>query len=540
MASVTKPIMLDETGQKIVDAILNTEAKQQAIAEIQKEGATQVANVRTAAGEYVDIPNQISQLSSENAELKGDIENNRDVLSISQNRLFLDNGIYKSKNEYFTVSITDGNIVIDGNTVESPGNDYIDLKKPLSKVSKGIYTFLVIGFTNDSSTDYGGMYLYDENGNKLGTSVQFCRGKYAADKNYKPITIDNDCNAYVRFVIPKGLQDFTWNINVALNLGDTVAKGATMYTSPEITYIDKGANFKIDKILNVFQLQSKYRYLVLTFLDTSQDGLVLLGTNNLKTFHLVARKGLYKANKSSSVRDPAIILIDDWYYITYTTAGTSTSTDIAFCRTKNFVDFEELDNIALLNNGEEFYQIWAPAWYRENDEYYIIFSGRMNSSESFTTFLCRYYPETHTIDSIFNTYIKQIDAHICKENGIYYMLAGGGHIYKSPTLVANKNTYEQIIDTNLNYEGYEANFPMQKDDGSWIMYMQQLLGTFGTAHQVYVEAKSLDGQWTDPKEVNYSKEALDYAEEVVGSSQKEYIHWTIYDWNKMFSNNNNN
>ena len=78
------------------------------------------------------------------------------------------------------------------------------------------------------------------------------------------------------------------------------------------------------------------------------------------------------------------------------------------------------------------------------------------------------------------------------------------------------------------------------DNGKWIMYMQELAQTFNSSHMIYVIADSLEGEWSDPKPVTYTKKALDYIRSLDGNTNREYFHWTVFDFNNTLGNNNNN
>ena len=69
--------------------------------------------------------------------------------------------------------------------------------------------------------------------------------------------------------------------------------------------------------------------------------------------------------------------------------------------------------------------------------------------------------------------------------------------------------------------------------------MQQLPQTFDSSHMVYVDAPSIEGPWSEPTEVQYTKKALDYIRSITNNDQNaEYYHWTIFDFNRILGNNN--
>ena len=112
MAAVRKRLATEEGLQLIADAIKNTEAVQQAKAEIQAEGATQVANVQAAAEEITGKVEQIEQNTQDVAELKSDLDDIRKV-EFSSNLLDEENGQLGYLNSDGTISESTGYHVSD-------------------------------------------------------------------------------------------------------------------------------------------------------------------------------------------------------------------------------------------------------------------------------------------------------------------------------------------------------------------------------------------------------------------------------------------
>jgi hypothetical protein len=298
-------------------------------------------------------------------------------------------------------------------------------------------------------------------------------------------------------------------------------------------------------INNLFKLKSMYRYIALTFIHAIdiKDNMIMLGTNDLKNFTLVKQRGFYHTNNSNSVRDPAIIQIGEWYYIMYTAIGWGDGNTIGFCRTKDFVTFEELSNLPVLANNfgtEVFKTVWAPAWFRDDNDIYIISSCTRTSNPS--SYLCvinKYDVKNHTLGS--GTIINvggYIDAHIYKENGYYYACNGGTQIWKSSSLFG---TYTLITNNNMPSGHYEANYCVKMDNGKWRMYIQEVNDgtTTLSSHMCYIDADALDGTWSAIKQVKYDPDTLSYSKQFTGQSVAEYWHWTIFDFNNVAGNNNN-
>lgn len=290
---------------------------------------------------------------------------------------------------------------------------------------------------------------------------------------------------------------------------------------------------------------TNYRYLVPSFMGSYSNGFVLLGTNDLKKFDLILKKGCYTATKSfkegytNTIRDPAIIQIDDWYYITYTViAFESGSNQIGFCRTKDFIEFEELDNIAFVHNSITFNKVWAPSWFRDDvdDKIYIV-ATCFDSNNANYTVLNEYDVDNHTL-----TYVRTFpdglfDSHIYKENGYYYLINDTATWFKSSTLNGTFTSY--TIDNFPT--GYEAEFLVKKDGTGWRLYLQHVMSQVGdTAHMYYCDIDSLEpSSLPNLQQVKYTDYAYDYSHVQQGGPDAEYWHWTVFDLNQLNGNNNN-
>ena len=304
---------------------------------------------------------------------------------------------------------------------------------------------------------------------------------------------------------------------------------------------------KVNKnpIIDVMDLSMKYRYLVSTFANQSPYHLILLGTNDLRSFDLVSSKA-YSPTKTvngklNTLRDPSVIKIDEWYYITYTVIGFDKgSAEIGFCRTKNFLDFEELENLSMVSDDDAFIQVWAPSWFREGFDIYVIATCK-NNDEVFKTVMCKYNTKAHTLSS-YHTFTEvgtRIDYHLYKSNNSYYLVGGGGFIYKSLSL---EGAYTRVRN-NLE-EGYEADFIVFLDNGKVRLYRQELTSKHGTAFMIYNDADSIESaSWSDSNAVLYSDDADDYIKSLYNNPSKydlyRYFHWTVFDFGNCNNNNNN-
>lgn len=298
-------------------------------------------------------------------------------------------------------------------------------------------------------------------------------------------------------------------------------------------------------IIAVMNLGIKYRYLVSTFANQSPYHLILLGTNDLRSFDLVSSKAYVPTKtvngKLNTLRDPSVIKIDEWYYITYTVIGFDKgSAEIGFCRTKNFLDFEELENLSMVSDDDTFIQVWAPSWFREGFDIYIIATCK-NNDDVFKTVMCKYNTKSHALSN-YHTFTEvgtRIDYHLYKSNDSYYLVGGGGFIYKSSSL---DGAYTRVRN-NLE-EGYEADFVVFLDNGKVRLYRQELTSKHGTAFMIYNDADSIESAaWSDSNAVLYSDNADDYIKSLYNNSNKydlyRYFHWTVFDFGNCNNNNNN-
>lgn len=323
----------------------------------------------------------------------------------------------------------------------------------------------------------------------------------------------------------------------------SIRKEILYYNNPKQYYEEmENRILELENAKKSLSITSKYRYLVSTFCGSTKDGLILLGTNDLKTFDLVAERGIYTVNNnistdvSNTLRDPAVLKTGEWYYILYTVTAFNTGNSfVGFGRTKDFVDFEELDNLSIFVEGKTIDYVWAPCWFKDGNDVYIVSTCNINSN--FNTVVSKYNVDSHTVDNgTIISNIGGIDYHLYKDNRMYYMCGGGGRVYKSSEMLSGYTLVSTMGTTK-----YEADFIIKTDDGKYRRYMQELGANFGgRAQMVYQNADSLDGEWSEPVRCKYTNEAIEYIESLGGTSDKAYyFHWTIFDMNNRNWNNNN-
>lgn len=290
----------------------------------------------------------------------------------------------------------------------------------------------------------------------------------------------------------------------------------------------------------------EYRYLCFSFLNTVNQ-LNILGSDNLidftpikmstfiasKLFMASKTKGGEKAVYASSVRDPAVIKYKEWYYIVYTVGSFYYDYNvIGMCRTKDFVDYEELDLIEVHCNFDTI-RLWAPCWFRDIDgKTYITVSADDNGV--FKTVIAEYNFDENTLGE--GTVIIDdggIDYHIFRHKWYYYAFGANNKIRKSNTLLSLWDN-STIINTALPI-GYEAHFPVVLDDGSLRLFRQELENKFGHAYMTYSDQTFDDIDNGKCGDVLYCR----FNGKLQSDGEPIHMHWTIYDRFCRNGNNNN-
>ena len=291
-------------------------------------------------------------------------------------------------------------------------------------------------------------------------------------------------------------------------------------------------------IVDFANIKNTYRFLALSFIGTGKDTLVLLASNNLAKWDLL-KYNLMHITEGLAMRDPAVIKIGDYFYITYGLWAYSSGDTIGFTRTKDFVNFEELASLQVTNGIENAYQVWSPDWFRDGDDIYIVAGYRTGTSDNITNhcIVCKYNVSNHTLDNgvYLNGTSSTIDIHIYKENGNYYAIGSGPALFKASSLFGTyTNITPQISSTG---EGQYA----VKFGNKWVLFMQYYKNANNNYKHniVYLTGSSLEGfnmsSASNWKDVIYDSLGQDYQSKVKGN----FTHWTIYDLYEDSDNNNN-
>lgn len=298
-------------------------------------------------------------------------------------------------------------------------------------------------------------------------------------------------------------------------------------------------------VLNTASDICNYRYIMTSFGDSGKKGLFILGSNDLKHFNLLNGYNPFIPKENVGLRDPSIAFIDGWYYIVYTIAvGVYVTNQIGLVRTKNFVEWDELPNLTIVSDQYDFSKgyCWAPCFFRNEDEWYII-SGCCTDSntQEFLHRIMRFDVGTKTIGKAFTTNIPFIDGHIYKENGTYYCLTSQGKLYKSQSLLSTE--YVLVPDKGLNFRSYEGQYAIRKDDGTYRVFGQKVLNESvgNTDSLIYYQdgGTSLESNFGERKLISYDSDTLKYVSKRWQNKNGIFWHPTIYD-RYCFRDNNNN
>ena len=115
-----------------------------------------------------------------------------------------------------------------------------------------------------------------------------------------------------------------------------------------------------------------YRFLCATFRNgNSNQKLIVQGSDDGEKFYEIAPEGCYIPKLASSLRDPSIVKVGEYFYITYTTIAFNKGNTIGFVKTKDFINFE---NEKLFTIGS-FQRIWSPCWFKDGTNLWIIINA---------------------------------------------------------------------------------------------------------------------------------------------------------------------
>lgn len=310
----------------------------------------------------------------------------------------------------------------------------------------------------------------------------------------------------------------------------------------QIEILKKEIYHKIDGIDFLESIKNEYRYIVPSFCNQTQYQLDLLGTNDLVNFNTIklnvfrpTRGGF---NGTPLMRDPSICVHNGYFYITYTTAPYSPQTNkgvIGMCRTRDFLNYEEMPPLNIEAEGITFNVAWAPAFCYDpiSRNTYIVVSAVQYGGTDRHALIYKYDFDNHVLSELVITNINQIDSHFIYYNNAYYMFSNGPKLWKSDTNTLGSEWTEIIDIGKLGGKGCEAPFPIRLDNGKWRCFgngsAADLTSRFdgsnnGKMYFFDSDSDDIEGGWGDAQEIGYPKHGL-----------LQPTHFTIFDFvNKTY------
>lgn len=131
-----------------------------------------------------------------------------------------------------------------------------------------------------------------------------------------------------------------------------------------------------DRVINENLI--KYRYIATSF-NQNEMKLVNMFSTDGSIWYVPNPSGDFTSTTGNgTLRDPSMIQWGEWYYICYTKIAGGTGSTIGYCRTKNFIDYEEFSDIVI----GAFNKLLAPEFFRDCKtlKTYLVFSGSTNTS----------------------------------------------------------------------------------------------------------------------------------------------------------------
>ena len=280
-----------------------------------------------------------------------------------------------------------------------------------------------------------------------------------------------------------------------------------------------------------------YRFLCATFKNgDNNQKLIIQGSNDGEKFYEIAPEGCYIPKLAENLRDPAIVKVGEYFYITYTTVAWGIGNTIGFVKTKDFINFE---GEKLFNIGN-FQRIWSPCWFKDGTNLWIIINATNDTATGSEPGGWNVYliPFNYSNDTLEETNMKKlggiadntIDCHLYK------------FIDKYVAVVKNETTkYIEVYKSSNIYDGYklirggdwanwgkdfEGAYLMQLENGKLRMYLDNFSHSLGRNFLLYSDSIDNGLTWSPLKDVK--------------SPQWDVRHATFFDNNQLEYGTNNN
>ena len=315
------------------------------------------------------------------------------------------------------------------------------------------------------------------------------------------------------------------DINLKLNTNTNNIKNITSQLDTNTKEIKRNKNIK------------DYRFLCATFKNgNNHQKLIVQGSDDGEKFYEIAPEGCYIPKLASSLRDPSIAKVGEYFYITYTTVAWDKGNTIGFVKTKDFINFEG-EKLFTIGN---FQRIWSPCWFKDGTNLWIIINATNDTTTGTEPGGWNVYliPFNYSNDTLELTNMQKlggiadntIDCHLYK------------FIDKYVAVVKNETTkYIEVYKSSNIYDGYklirggdwakwgkdfEGAYLMQLENGKLRMYLDNFSHSLGRNFLLYSDSVDNGLTWSPLKDVK--------------SPQWDVRHATFFDNNQLEYGTNNN
>ena len=357
--------------------------------------------------------------------------------------------------------------------------------------------------------------------------------------------VDNYDDTEIRGLIPTKTSQLTNDSNYLTTIPseyitETELNNKIDETKTEIDNNINEINSQLDDITKEIKRNKNikdYRFLCATFRNgDNYQKLIVQGSDDGEKFYEIAPEGCYIPKLSSSLRDPSIVKVGEYFYITYTTVAWDKGNTIGFVKTKDFINFE---GEKLFNIGS-FTRIWSPCWFKDGTNLWIIINATNDETvgPEPTGWNVYLIPFDYSNDTIENTNMKKLEG--IADNTI------DCHLYKFidkyVAVVKNETTkYIEVYKSSNIYDGYtlirggdwakwgkdfEGAYLMQLENGKLRMYLDNFSHSLGRNFLLYSDSVDNGLTWTPLKDVK--------------SPHWDVRHATFFDNNQLEYGTNNN
>lgn len=265
---------------------------------------------------------------------------------------------------------------------------------------------------------------------------------------------------------------------ITTQLAEKVSQGQFNGVTEQLDKKTEQLNNNLQKSNRIIEFVSnRYRYLITTFNNTRMK-LILMGSYDGEHFNIIAKDIYTPTLGNKTLRDPVLIpLGNDEVLLMHTAIDWGIGSIVGVATTKDFINYTELPQLQIGN----FTRIWAPAFYKEGGQIYIIVNGSMGTGDAvFRPYICKYNPLTHSVDGLTeitgtNLPPDIIDAHIYKKDEKYYMIYKNEDTKLIEIAVSTQLTSGYTVIKSGDWAGwghtFEGNALIQLPNGKWRLYM---------------------------------------------------------------------